>query len=166
MVVALVEDPNKKLFWENNVADALRENGVKTVATSISSFPSDRGLEAKDIITYVQDRKIGGVLVTRLVDIQKKDAPAPTQLQVYTPGGGVGSNNFTSFYPYAYASAYGGREGATLTTVQLETNLYSAETLELVWSMTSDTMEPRSIDKLAGSVSRKVIGTLKKDGLL
>lgn len=166
LVVALIDDPNKKMFWENTVADRLRESGIKTVATSISAFPLDRGLEAKDIIKYVEEQKIAGVLVTSLVDIETKDAPAPAQSPVISSGGGIAYSNFTTFYPQAYNSVYGGRNTATLTTVVLETNLYSSETLELVWSMSSDTLEPRSIDKLAGSVSKTVISTLKKDGLL
>lgn len=165
LVVALIEDPNKKMFWENTVADRLRESGIKTVATSISAFPMDRGLEAKDIIKYVEEQKIAGVLVTSLVDIETKAAPAPAQSPTYSGGGSVYSS-FTTFYPQAYNSVYGGRNTATLTTVVLETNLYSSETLELVWSMSSDTLEPRSIDKLAGSVSKTVISTLKKDRLL
>jgi hypothetical protein len=155
LVVALIDDPNRKMFWENTVSDRLRESGIKIVASSITAFPNDRGLEAKDIIRYVQEQKVDGVLVTRLVDIQTKEAPAPAQGPV-----------FTTFYPQAYNSVYGGRDTTTLTTVVLETNLYSSETLELVWSMYSDTLEARSIEKLAGSVSKTVISTLKKDGLL
>ena len=165
MVVALIEDPNKKMFWENTVADQLRESGIKTVATSISAFPKDRGLEAKDIIQYVQEQKIDGVLVTRLLDIQKEQAPAPPKVSAYA-GNYAYYNTFNSYYPQAYNSVYGGRPTTTMTTVLLETNLYHSETLELVWSMSSDTLEPRSINKLAGSVSKTLIAALKKDGLL
>lgn len=167
LVVAVIDDPNRKLFWENTVADRLRESGVKTVATSINSFPNDRGLQATDIIAYAQKQKVDGVLVTRLLDIQEKKAPAPAQGPVYASGGQLTYyNNFTTFYPQAYDIAQGTRATATLTTVQLETNLYSTETLELVWSMVSDTLEPRTVEKLAASVSGKMIATLKRDGLL
>lgn len=167
LVVAVIDDPNKKLFWENTVAERLRESGVKTVATSISAFAKDRGVQVTDIIHYVQQKKIDGVLVTRLLDIQTKEAPAPAQGPVYASGGGFAYyNNFTTFYPQAYDTAYAKRPTTTMTTVQLETNLYSTETLELIWSMASDTLEPRTVDKLAASVSGKVIAALKRDGLL
>jgi hypothetical protein len=165
LVVALIDDPVKKMFWENTVADQLRASGVKSVATSIGAFPMDRGLQLQDIIGYVQKQQVDGVLVTRLIDIQTEQGPEKNQEFMFSDAYGH-YRNFRDFYPQAYKSAYDRDDPATLTTVLLETNLYSSETLELVWSASSDTFEPRSINKLAASVSQTLIDTLKKDGLL
>jgi hypothetical protein len=165
LVVALIDDPTRKMFWENTVAERLRESGVKTVETSIGAFPRDRGLQAEDIIRYVEGTKIAGVLVTRLVDIQTQQGPPPDQ-EFFFAADHAYYRNFRNYYPQAYKSVYDRDEPGTLTTVLLESNLYSTETLELVWSLSSDTFEPRSINKLAASVSGAMISALKKDGLL
>lgn len=165
LVVALIDDPIKKMFWENTVADQLRASGLKSVATSIGAFPMDRGLQLQDIIGYIQKEQVEGVLVTRLIDIQTEQGPPKNQEFMFTDTY-AHYRNFRDFYPQAYKSAYDRDDPATLTTVLLETNLYSSEGLELVWSASSDTFEPRSINKLAASVSRTLIDALKKDGLL
>lgn len=166
LVVALTGNPNSKLLWENVMADKLRRNGLSDVSTTINSFPGDGKIDENEIIDYVNKKGIQGVLVTRLVDTKNEEV-------YYPPSGGYGGgsfgyySNFNSYYPRAYSmQTYTPGYTATQTTVLLETNLYEAQTLELIWSMSSDTFDPRSINQLADSVSKKVLAALKKEQLL
>ena len=45
-------------------------------------------------------------------------------------------------------------------------DLYLVKNKELVWSMSSDTVEPDSIQQLMKSVSKKIVAILKKDTLI
>ena len=54
----------------------------------------------------------------------------------------------------------------TQSVVLLETNLYEVKNKELVWSMSSDTVETDSVQQLMKSVSKSVRATLKKDKLI
>ena len=110
---------------------------------------------------------IDGVLVTRLVDVKEEKAYYPP-VREYYHGYYYGGphyryyNHFGTFYDTVYAPGY----TRTYTRVLLETNLYDATTQELVWSMSSDTFDPSSANKLAQSVSKKVVSNLRKDNLI
>jgi len=165
MVVGLTGEPNNKLLWENIMADRLRQHGLSAVPTTISAFPDDRQVDEKEIIEYVKGKGIEAVLVTRLVDTKKEEVYHPPQGAYY--GGAYGYySHFNNYYPRAYRTVYTPGYTATYTTVLLETNLYRADTQELIWSMSSDTFEPRSINQLVDSVSKKVLAMLAKDKLI
>jgi len=165
LVVALTGDQHNKTLWENIMADKLNQNGLSAL-TAVSSFPGDPKITEDEIMKYVKQQGIDGVLVTRLVDTKKEEVYYPPSGGYY--GGNYGYyNRFGSYYPHAYDTVYTtpGRT-TTHTTVLLETNLYLASTQELIWSMSSDTFDPRSINQLVESVSKKVVQTLQKDNLI
>jgi len=165
LVVGLTGDRGNKLLWENVMADQLRQHGLTAVPTTVSVFPDNRKVDEKDIIEYVKAQGIEAVLVTRVVDTKKEQVYHPPQGTYY--GGAYGYySHFNHYYPRAYETVYSPGYTATYTTVLLETNLYRAETQELIWSMSSDTFEPRSINQLVDSVSKKVLALLVKDKLI
>ena len=69
-------------------------------------------------------------------------------------------------YLLAYTQVYSPGYTTTQTVVLLETNLYKSDTLELIWSMSSDTFDSKSTTQVIESVSKKVLETLKKDKLI
>ena len=164
MVVGLTGNRGNKFLWENKMATILRQDGMKTVITTLNAFPTyqDSGIDIKEIIDYVNNNNIEGVLITRLVDT--------TQEQVYHPptGNYAGSyryyRNYGSYYSYANNRSRG--YTTTQTTVLLETNLYQVKSQELIWSLASDTIKSGNITQLIDSVSKKVLATLKKDQLI
>ena len=165
LVVGLTGEPNNKLLWENVMADKLRQNGLAQVSTTITAFPNDREIDKNEIIDFVKSKGFEAVLVTRLVDTKKEEVYHPPSGGYY--GGAYGHySHFNSYYPHAYNQVYSPGYTATMTTVLLETNLYRTDTQELIWSMSSDTFDPRSVNQLVDSVSKKVLATLKKDKLI
>jgi len=165
LVVGMTGEPNSKILWENVMADKLRQSGIKTVITTAGAFPDSKKPNEKEIMDYVNENGVEGVLVTRLVDTRKEKVYYPPIGGFY--GGPYGYyNRFNHYYSHAYDTIYSPGYTDTLTTVLLETNLYRSDTRELIWSMSSDTFEPRSINDLVDSASRKVLETLKKDQLI
>ena len=164
MVVALTGEMSDKLLWENIMADRLRQEGLKAV-TSVGAFPNARDIDEQQIMNYVDRNEIDGVLVTRLVDTRKEKVYHPPRGAYY--GGAYGYyRRFNFYYPHAYEQVYSPGYTSTLTIVLLETNLYRVDTKELIWSMSTDTFEPRSFNQLVDSVSDKVVELLHRENLI
>lgn len=173
LVVALTGDQRNKALWENIMADKLNQNGLSALP-AVSAFPGDPKITEDEIMEYVRNQGLEGVLVTRLVDTKKKEVYYPPSGGGYYGshyGGYYGGrygfyNSFGSYYPHVYDAVYTPGYTTTHTTVLLETNLYLASSQELIWSMSSDTFDPKSINQLVESVSKKVVQTLQKDELI
>ena len=166
LVVALTGDGDKKTLWENILADQLNQSGL-TARPSVKSFVGDSKVTKDEIINYVKKEGIEGILVTRLVDTKKEQVYYPPSGGHYDYGGRYGFyNRFDSYYPHAYNRVSTPGYSTTHTTVLLETNLYLSENQELIWSMSSDTFDPNSMNQLVDSVGKKIIATLQKSNLI
>lgn len=169
LVVGVAKDMNNKNLWESVIADKLRQNGVKQVVTSSAAFPGNNQLNKKDIIKYVDENKLEGVIVTRLVNVKRENVYFPSPDEEYRDRYGY-YNSFDSYYRHSFESlSYDYPSPGTtydVTTVQLETTLFVSHSRELIWSMASDTYDPISINKLAKEVSRRIIKRLKQDQLI
>ena len=166
LVVALTGDTGSKFLWENKMATRLRNDGIKTVLTTPIAFPNDQEIDEKEIIEYVNKNNIEAVLVTRLVDTKTETVYYPPTGGYY--GGQYGYySRFNSYYSHAYTRTRGFAN--TKIIALLETNLYQSNNQELVWSMSSDTVEDdfvRSVRKMVDSASKKVLSNLKKEKLI
>ena len=162
MVIGLTKDPTNRLFWENRMGDKLSQGGVETVIKSLSASPNDKKIDKEVLLDYVNKKGIEAVLVTRLVDTKKEKVYRPSSTN---PGPGY-YLNFNHYVNQAQGQMSSPGYMATQTVVLLETNLYLIENQELIWSMSSDTVESGSIQQLMKSVTGKVLGSLKKDNLI
>jgi len=164
LVVALTGEDINKALWENIMADQLNRSNISAVPCT-QAFPRENNVTREKIEAYVRQHAIEGMLVTRLVDTRTEQVYHPPR-GVYYGGPFWYYNHFYNYYPYVYDRVYSPGYTSTHTIVLLETNLYQAATQELVWSMSSDTFDPRSINQLVESVSKKVIQGLRKDRLI
>lgn len=164
LVVALTGEDINKALWENIMADQLNRSNISAVPCT-QAFPMENNVTREKIEAYVRQHAIEGMLVTRLVDTRTEQVYHPPR-GVYYGGPFWYYNHFYNYYPYVYDRVYSPGYTSTHTIVLLETNLYQAATQELVWSMSSDTFDPRSINQLVESVSKKVIQGLRKDRLI
>ncbi len=148
------------------MATHLRQDGIKKVITTLNAFPYyQEVIDKKKIIDYVNNNNIEGVLVTRLVDTKQETVYHPPVNHSYGRGGSHGYyRNFGSYY--SHAQTYSRGYTTTQTTVLLETNLYQVKNQELIWSLSSETVETGSIPQLIDSASKKVLETLKIDQLI
>ena len=165
LVVGLTGDTGSKILWENVMADKLRQAGMSNVATTVTAFPDEEKLNEQKIIDFVTANNVQAVLVTRMVDTKKEEVYHPPTGGYYSGSYGY-YNRFNRYYPHAYDTIYTPGYTQTLTTVLLETNLYSSDSKELIWSMSSDTFDPSSMTQLVDSVSGKVLELLLKDKLI
>jgi hypothetical protein len=169
LVIGLTGDPGAKFNWENIMAAKLRENGVKKAMTTLNAFPQsqDKEITTEEIINYVKNNNIQGVLVTRLVDIKTEKVYHPPTSMNYGPSYGY-YNNFNNYYSHSYNMVSTPGYTSTATIYLLETNLYQVAGQKLVWSMASDTSNSGAdgLNTMINSVSKKVVKTMKKDKLI
>lgn len=157
LVVGFTENErNRRIFEDEFVARLNQLDGVKATS-SIGVIPPSEGLSREQIEKAVASGKYDAVLMTRLLSIDKE--------KMVIPG------RSTYFYDYYYP-----RSGSTVyydpprveeySVVNLETNLYRTKGMEMTWSATSESFEPRSVNTLVDDLSKLVIKSLQKDGLL
>jgi hypothetical protein len=111
------------------------------------------------VAAAVEKTGADGVLMARLVAIDRQVTVSPG---VY-PGPGFGW-----YGPYAgwYSSWYAAPMVTQYDVVIVETTLFDTRTKRLVWSATSQTVEPASVQQEAPAFADTIIGALQKAGLL
>ncbi|NOQ47059.1 MAG: hypothetical protein GQ559_10390 [Desulfobulbaceae bacterium] len=165
LVVALTDDNNSRVIWEDKMALQFNNSGVSAVP-SAKAFPGDEKITKEEVLQYVEEKNIESILVTSLVDVKKETTYHPPTMS----GGFDGSygyyNRFDRYYPRTYDRVYSPGYTATSTKVLLETNLYQSDSRELIWSMSSKTSDPASVNTLVESVGKQVVKNLKDANLI
>lgn len=174
LVVGVVQDaPGRKAF-EGALAAAIAEEGG-SATPSYAVLPDDEKLSEDDLHAVIEREGIDGVLVTRLLSVDKETQSyiPPEQYNNpqtrYYPGGwgyGYGYGGYYGFYGTTYAAVHEPGYFETSTTLKLESNLYSVATNELVWTGQSKTIDPDSIEDARASVTAAVAKKLKAEQLI
>jgi len=137
-------------------------------------LPKSEQLEEDELRAAIAAGGFDGVLVTRLLSVDKEQeyTPASTydnpRTRYYTTGGGGGlyGYGFYGFYGTTYAQVHEPGYFETSTTIRLETNLYSVATDALVWTGQSETVDPASIPDARESMTAAVAKKLKEERLI
>ncbi len=168
LVIGVAENQENRQAFEDAFAKALVEAGGAAQA-SWSVLPQSTQLSEEQIQRAIEGGGFDGVLITRLLSVEKD--------QEYVPGSTY-YNPRTSYYASGYGRGYYGFYGTTYakvhepgyfktsTTFRLETNLYSVANSGLVWSGQSETVNPESIPDARASMTAAVAKKLKEEKLI
>ncbi|HSC05899.1 MAG TPA: hypothetical protein VLD59_03645 [Steroidobacteraceae bacterium] len=168
------KDPSvKKLDFEKVVAIALVEDGpTRRLAESEmariigpDAVPGSQVLPAEELrdIDKVKSRlKEGGfdgAITMRLVDAETeiRDEQDPLPTAYYTIWG---------YYGFVSIAERGPAYMTLDSKLQIEVNIYSLDSEKLLWSGTTETMQPRLMETLVKDVADLVSKRLKREGLL
>ena len=169
LVIALTENTTNRIIWEDKMAAQLLQSGVESI-TGSKAFGADDKITREEVLAYVKQHGTEAVLVTRLVDVAQEKTyypPTTSYMGSYYGGSSYGYyNSFGSYYPRAYSTVTSPGYTATLTTVLLESNLYQSSSQDLVWSLSSETFDPASVNNLVESVGAKLAKSLRENGLI
>ena len=162
LVVGLSDNVRRRGLFEDELTSRFKGRGVSAVA-SRGVAPDIKGLDEESFLKKAQDLGIRTVIVTKLLSAKKEQYYVPGQPQTpsYSYGGG-----FAGYYDRAYGRDYYAGYWAEYEVIELETNLYEVATGKVVWSAASETIDPRSVDKVVQKLSQKIIDDLAKRGLL
>ena len=173
LVIGVAENDESRQAFENAFAKSIGDEGGQARG-SWSVLPKSEQLEEDELRAAIAAGGFDGVLVTRLLSVDKEQeyTPASTydnpRTRYYTTGGGGGlyGYGFYGFYGTTYAQVHEPGYFETSTTIRLETNLYSVATDALVWTGQSETVDPASIPDARESMTAAVAKKLKEERLI
>ena len=164
LVIGATESATNRRIFESGFSRALSAAGVEAVA-SYTVIPQDGKIEEAALRAAVRKQGLDGVIITRLVRVDKKT--------VYTPGyyaGGVPAvgyrNSVYGYYNGAWSPYARPAEVREYESAVLETSLWNAADEKLVWTATTETFAPSNVKSAADDFSKVMIEELRARKLL
>ena len=161
LVVGIVRDTDRRRGVEARMVQDIEKRGVKAVPSFKLITAADTRNEAT-LKAAMQDGGFDGAVVWRTVSVKSEShfvaGGRPTLLM--NPG-------FWGYYNMGWTVE---ADPATITTdhvVSVETTVYRVthDSDQLVWTGTSETMDPASLDKLVDGVVDASFSSMRLDGL-
>ena len=171
LVIGVAENQQGRQAFEDAFVKAIAEQGG-SAHTSWGVLPKSEQLTEEEIRGAVEAGGFDGVLITRLLAVDKEEeyTPGSTYLNpktsYYAGGYGYGYGGYYGFYGTTYAKVHEPGYFETSTTIRVETNLYSVANDGLVWTGQSNTVDPKSIPDARESMTAAVAKKLKEEKLI
>jgi hypothetical protein len=162
MVIAVRKDQLKRRQWEDVIVTTLntKEHAGTVAVASYQLFPTDLP-DTLAVSQRARGEGFDGVLVVAPAtrDTVKNDRPGYTTnepVTTYSRRWGSYVTRYESVYHYGYTE--------TETSVSVRTDLLvTQEDGKLVWSVTSQSVDPTSVDQFRSSVADRIADQLKKE---
>jgi len=162
MVVGVSEDVARRSLFEEVFVREFEKRGIKAVA-SIKVLGPDTRLTRDTVKAEAARLGMDAVLATRLISAGKEEIDQPPSISTM-PSASYG-NVELYFYAFDAQSTYPGALGKQYV-VRLETNVFDTDTEKLIWTASSQTVEPESIREIIESLCKNVMDRLHQDGLV
>ena len=165
MVLALNGQAANRAQFEDVLTAAITQPGVQAVQSySLIPRPNLTPINMDNLRNVVQGQGFDAVLVSRIVQYHKtvhevQDPIFPLEPYYAT---------FYGFYGYASPMIYTPTYLQTEQKAQVETNFYATSTPDgvLVWTGTSDTVNPHSVNDAINAIAKLVAQELQKNNLI
>lgn len=155
-VLALsTRDVTARRVLEDVMVAKLAASGVEAVP-AWQSLPNDGPVAESALTAAVTASRADGMLMVRLlgVDTQLTVWPAP-----------IGPGPRFGWYG-AYSGWYAYPQVTQTQTAVVETTFFDVRSQRIVWSATSETLNPTSVQRDAPEFADVILASLRKDGLL
>jgi hypothetical protein len=169
LVTALTSRTNARQTVENDLAKALQKKGFKVVKSLDVLPPSFTGGKEPDkeaLLNKIKGMDVDIILTVALLDkeTESRYVPGNYGYQPITRFGYYGRfrGYYSTWYPTLYSPGYYAED----KTYFLETNLYDADTEELLWSAQSETYNPTGLADFSKEFSVVVLEKMEKDGVI
>ena len=163
LVIGVTEKPDNRSSLEQTFSRVLGKNGVNTTA-SLDLMSIDTEVNKENVLAAVAGKDIDSVLLIRLYRIEEIDI-----LEVSDPGTKRSERDFAlglwKDYTNAYDYALDAAQKKQLRVV-LENSMYDLDSAELVWTVQSYSMDPKTADDVIESLSQLISKALKEDKLI
>ncbi|HJS21305.1 MAG TPA: hypothetical protein VJ764_01500 [Steroidobacteraceae bacterium] len=154
VALALVEDGPTRRLAESEM---VRIIGPDAVAGS-QVIPEEELRDVDKVRARLLAQGFDGAITMRLVDAETeiRDEQDPLPTSYYTIWG---------YYGFVSIAERGPAYTTLDSKLQIEVNIYSLENEKLLWSGTTETLQPRLLETLVKGVADLVSKRLKRDGL-
>lgn len=164
LVVGVSDSPTKRRIFEEEFSRALRAAGVEALASYTVIAEDGKKIDEAAMKSMVRKQGLDGVVMTRLVRIDKQT--------VYTPGYAWGvpalgyRNSLYGYYNGAWSPYAMPAEVREYESAVLETTLWNAADDKLVWTATTSTFAPASVKSATTDFAKVLIEELRARKLL
>jgi hypothetical protein len=165
LVIAMRKDQLKRRMWEDAIVTMLvnKEHAGTVAVASYQLFPDDVP-DTLAVRLKTKEKGFDGVLLIARVqnDTLTNDVPGYIATEAVTKYS-YRWNAYVTSYEDVYHPGY----TETETTVSVRTDLILPEgDGKLVWSVTSQSVDPTSADQFRNSVADRVVSQLKKERMI
>ncbi len=169
LVAAMTQNMAAKITVEREMVGALKGADVGVTAAAelfAPNFTQDVGKNKEAMLKKIRENGNDGILTITLLDQQTETRYVPGST-AYSPMVSYGYyGGFHSYYNYRYPMVYDPGYYTEDKTFFLESNLYDAETEELLWSAQSKTYNPSNLDAFARDFAAITVAKLKSENLI
>ncbi len=165
MVLALNGQAANRAQFEDVLTAAITKSGMQAVQSySLIPRPNLTPINMENLRDVVQGQGFDAVLVSRIVQYHKSVHEVQDPIFPLEPYYATFYGYYGAVSPMLYAPTY----LQTEQKVQVETNLYATTTPEgvLVWTGTSDTVNPRNVNDAINAIAKLVDEQLLKQNLI
>jgi hypothetical protein len=151
--------------FEDQLSAAITRPGIQAIPSySLLPRPNSTPIDVNALKDVVRGQNIDAIVASRLVKVNQKVTYIPGQAYVPYPYYSTFYGYYGAIYPVVYSPDYLRVD----KTAQIETNFYSAAKPdgELIWTGTSDTINPRSPMKAIDAVVKLVVQQLEKEKII
>ncbi len=165
MVLAINGRASIRAEFEDQLCAGLAHPGVQAIPSySLLPRPDATPIDMNQLRDVVQGQNIDAIVVSRLVKYQKTVTVIPGEAYSPYPYYGTFYGYYAEVYPVVYAPDYLQVD----KVAQVETNFYSTATAdgELIWTGTSDTVNPRTPTKGVDALVKVLIEELQNQKII
>ncbi|MFZ0886462.1 MAG: hypothetical protein WAN14_23875 [Candidatus Acidiferrales bacterium] len=148
--------------FEDQLSAAIARPGIQAIPSySLLPRPNSTPIDMNQLRDVVRGQNIDAVVASRLIKVSQKITVIPGQPITPFP---YYYNTFYGYYGAIYPVVYSPDYLQVDKTAQIETNFYSTAKPdgELIWTGTSDTVNPRSPLKAIDAISKLIVQELEK----
>lgn len=168
-IAALTHDLEAKSTVEGELVYDLQAAGAQVMNSGKLFAPNELDDISKNkdmLLGKIRENGSDAILTIALLDQQTDTRYVPGS-SYYAPTVSYGFyGGFYNYYDYHYPTVYDPGYYTQDKTYFLETNLYDAQTEELLWSAQSRTYNPENLDKFAEDFSDVMVARLQKEGFI
>ncbi|WP_298714129.1 hypothetical protein [Chitinophaga sp.] len=169
MVLGLVNDREGRLRgqMEKEMVLALKQRGYQAVsAFDVFGPKAFKGLKEEQALKKLRKDDIDNVLTIVMLDKAKEKSYVPGNNMMYGPWGGPYYGRWWGYYNWMYGRVYDPGYYTTNTRYFLESNLYSIQDQQLLYSIQTETFDPASAERMAVVYSSHVVKDMTKQQLI
>ena len=163
LVVCVTRDGGRRRTFEDAFSYQLVARGV-TAISSYTLIPQDGQVPNDQLEAAIRASGAGAVLATRFLGTNTNVSYTPGY--VYASPAPVYYGGFYGYYGSAWGYDYVPPMATSTTVITLETDVFDAKLLEMVWSGTTQTTNPTTINQEMQGFAKIVINEMATRGIL
>ena len=164
LIIGVSDQPVVRRLFEDTFVKELEALGVS--AKSSYQVLTDEQISSKDALdTAIRAQSMDAVLVTRVIGVEEINTYTPPTY-TYTPS--TFDRHYRDYHSYFNHAVQVATPGYwdKYEVLKLESNLYNSASQQLIWSIQSESFDPRSATQLIDDQITAAITSLRNTGLI